>query len=116
MDKNTTLTLTTARKQIFVIAQAVQTPGRVFTLTENGVPKAVVMSAEEFEGWTETLDILQLYPHLAAEARHADQAVKSGAYKKLPSLQNYKGELSLLSTSMTKNVRSKTRKKSSKRA
>lgn len=116
MDSKNTLTLTTARKRIFAIAQAVQTPGRVFTLTDNGVPKAVVMSAEEFESWTETLDILQAYPKLAKEVARADHAVKSGAYKKLPSLQDYKNELAFLTTSSKTNVRGKTGKKGKKRA
>ena len=47
-----------ARKRIFDIANEVQVPERVYTLTADGKPKAVIMSAEEYESWMETMEVL----------------------------------------------------------
>lgn len=35
-----------------------------YTLTDKGRPKAVVMSAEEFESWAETLEVMRDFPNL----------------------------------------------------
>ena len=51
MDAKTTISISEARKRIFEIAEAVQEPDVHFTLTENGRPKAVMISAEAFESW-----------------------------------------------------------------
>jgi len=58
MQPKNTLSITEARKIIFSIANDVQKPDTHYTLTENGRPKAVIMSAEEFESWQETVEIL----------------------------------------------------------
>jgi len=49
MKTKTTLPITEARKNIFSIAEEVQKPDVYYTLTERGIPKAVVLSAERFE-------------------------------------------------------------------
>ncbi len=59
MTNKTTLSITEARKNIFAIAEQVQKPGRYYTLTEKGEPKAVIVSMGEFESWAETLDIMR---------------------------------------------------------
>lgn len=43
------MSITQARKNIYDIAEKVQSDEKYFTLTERGVPKAVVLSAEKFE-------------------------------------------------------------------
>ncbi len=49
MRAKTTLSITSARKNIFSIAEEVQENGVYYTLTERGYPKAVVLSAKKFE-------------------------------------------------------------------
>jgi len=49
MRTKTTLSITSARKNIFNIAEEVQKGDTYYTLTERGCPKMVVLSAEKFE-------------------------------------------------------------------
>lgn len=49
MKTKTTLPITAARKNIFAISQKVQKSNSYYTLTERGVPKVVMLSAEGFE-------------------------------------------------------------------
>ena len=77
-----------ARKKIFKIAMEVQKPATHYTLTENGRPKAVMMSAEEFESWQETLEVIQDFPDLEKDVRGLERDIKSGAYKKYITLED----------------------------
>ncbi len=81
MDTKTTLSISEARKKIFKIAEEVQMPNKVYTLTEKGRPKAVIMSAEEFESWRETLEVMREFPNLRKDTEETDKAIKSGEYK-----------------------------------
>lgn len=58
MNIRNTFSLTEARKNIFSLADKVQKTGMHFTFTEKGSPKVVLMSADEFESWQETIEIL----------------------------------------------------------
>lgn len=82
------ISITEARKNIFAIAEKTQTPGVHFTLTENGRARVVVMSAEEFDSWSETLNVLAEDPSIEkklsmarAQARKA-KVVSLGSLKK----------------------------------
>jgi len=90
MNTQTTISTTEARKNIFNITDEVQTLGRYYTLTENGKPKAVVMSAEEFESWVETLEVMREFPDLDKDVAKTDNAIKSGNYKKWATLDDLK--------------------------
>ncbi|OJI06873.1 hypothetical protein BK004_01905 [bacterium CG10_46_32] len=90
MNTQHTISTTQARKDIFTITRDVQKPGRYYTLTENGRPKAVLMSAEEFESWAETLEVLRDFPDLDKHVAETDKAVKSGEYKKWATLDDLK--------------------------
>lgn len=81
MNSKTTLPISEARKKIFQIAEEVQKPGVHYILTESGRPKAVLMSAEEFESWEETLEVMQEFPDLKKDIEETDSAFKSGEYK-----------------------------------
>ena len=87
MDTNTTISISEARKRIFEIAEAVQRPHAHYTLTENGRPKAVIMSAEEFESWQETLEVMRDFPDLGKDVTEVERDIKSGAYKNYPTLE-----------------------------
>jgi prevent-host-death family protein len=82
MNTKTTISISEARKKIFEIANEVQVPGVHYTFTEKGTPKAVLMSAEEFESWQETLEVMRDCPDLDKDIKEAKEAIKSGAYKK----------------------------------
>lgn len=88
MNTKTTLPISEARKKIFEIAKEVQKPNKYYTLTEKGRPKAIIMSAEEFESWEETLEVMRDFPNLEKEVKKIDKSVKTGAYKKWPSLED----------------------------
>ncbi|MBI2410597.1 MAG: type II toxin-antitoxin system prevent-host-death family antitoxin [Candidatus Kerfeldbacteria bacterium] len=65
-----TLSITEARKRIFDIAKFVQKGSQYSTLTEHGRACAVVISADEFDSWIETIDIAS-NPRLVRTIRSA---------------------------------------------
>ena len=87
MNTQTVVSISDARALIFDIAKKVQRPGTHFTLTEKGRPKAVVMSAEEFESWRETIETIHDIPDLKKDIREARRDFTSGAYKKYVTLE-----------------------------
>lgn len=119
MDTKTTLPISEARKKIFKIAEKVQKPSTYYTLTEKGRPKAVIMSAEEFESWQETLEVMREFPNLDKEIKEIDRAVKSGEYKKWTTLDELLKEYGYVLADKGKNkynVSIKNRTKSKKTA
>jgi prevent-host-death family protein len=118
MNTKTTISITEARKKIFDIAEEVQKPGVYYTFTEKGRPKAVLMSAEEFESWVETLEVMHEFPNLSKDVKEVDRAIKTGEYKKWASLEDVMNKYGyILSDKGKKNyeVGNKIRKKRSKR-
>ncbi len=87
MDTKTTLSISEARKKIFDIAKNVQKYNKYYTLTEKGRPKAVIMSAEEFESWAETLEVMKDFPDLKKDVKEARKDFASGRYKKYTTLE-----------------------------
>ncbi len=79
MNTKTTLSISEARKKIFNIAEKVQMSGKYFTLTEKGRPKAVIMSAEEFESWQETLEVMRDFPRLEKDIKKAEKDFQKGS-------------------------------------
>ncbi len=86
MDTKTTISITEARKRIFDIVADVQSPHRVYTLTEKGKPKASIISSEELESLMETIEVLRIFPNLDAHMRDASEAVRTKNYKNYVSL------------------------------
>lgn len=80
MNSKNTLPISEARKRIFEIAQEVQKPDNYYTLTEKGRPKAVVMSAEQFDSIMETIDILS-DPNILEDIKEAEDEYKRGEYQ-----------------------------------
>lgn len=58
MNVKTTKSATEVRKDFFDILDQVERSGLPYTITKAGKPVVVMMSAEEFESWEETLDIM----------------------------------------------------------
>lgn len=113
MNTSATLSLSEARKKIFIIADEVQHPNTYYTLTENGCPKAVIMSAEEFESWQETLEVMKDFPDLKKDIREAEENFKNGDYVTLETYLSRQGYV-LSDNKKSYGVSSRSRKKSSK--
>ena len=80
------LSITEARNNIFELAEQVQRPGAYFTLTEKGRAKAVLMSADEFDSWAETLEVIKDFPNLKEDIKTARAEYKRGDYITLDEL------------------------------
>ena len=73
------MTATEARKNFYAVINAAEHPGVSVVITHEGLPKVVVMSFEEFEGWQETFDIMSdPDPTLAKDIREGIKEMKSG--------------------------------------
>ena len=91
MDTKTTLPISEARKKIFRIAEKVQKPATYYTLTEKGRPKVVVLSADEFESWQETLEVMRIFPKLGKDIERAEKEYKKGDYLTLEKVLSKEG-------------------------
>jgi prevent-host-death family protein len=84
-----TIPLAEAKKSLSAIIKDVDENFDRFTITKNGVEKAIVISSEEFEGLLETLDILSRKEERDAITR-ARRQVRTG---KTVSLKDFKARL-----------------------
>jgi prevent-host-death family protein len=90
MSMKNTISITDARKRLFDIVDEVVSPAVVYTLTERGTPKAVIMSATEYESWIETMEVLRDSPNILKSVKETRDAWKSGAWKKWPVFEGMK--------------------------
>lgn len=90
MNAKTTISISEARKRIFDIAEEVQKPNNYYTFTENGRPKAVLMSADEFDSLMEDFEILN-DPGLFARIQEAEKEYRRGDYVTLDELERELG-------------------------
>ena len=72
-----TLGLTEARKDLSKLVDEVSSAHEHVTITKQGRPAAVVMSADEFESWQETLEILA-DPETMASLKRSERDIKAG--------------------------------------
>ena len=79
MNIKTTIPISEARKRIFELADEVQKPSNYYTLTENGKPKAVFMSADTFDSLMEDLEILHS-PETLASIKKSEEEYARGEY------------------------------------
>ncbi|MBU0648268.1 type II toxin-antitoxin system Phd/YefM family antitoxin [Patescibacteria group bacterium] len=86
MNTKTTLSISEARNKIFEIANEVQKPGVFYALTDRGRPKVVLLSAEEFESWMETLEVIKDFPELKRDLKKAREEYAKGNYSELSNL------------------------------
>jgi prevent-host-death family protein len=103
MNSKTTISISEARKRIFEIAEEVQKPDNYYTLTEKGRPKAVLMSAEQFDSWQETLEVMREFPNLSKDTKEAKEAIKSGEYKNWTTLEELLAKEGFLVSDKAKN-------------
>lgn len=55
---NRRISLTEVRAKLSLLVEEADRLSERFIVTKNGIPKAVVMGAEEFESWRETVALL----------------------------------------------------------
>lgn len=84
------ISISEARNRIFEITDDVQAPNKVYTLTSNGKPKAVIVSAEEYESMVETMEVERIFPDLDKDIAETEEAFRTGEYKKWPTLKDLK--------------------------
>lgn len=96
MDSKTTISISEGRKRIFEIAKEVQKPGKKYTLTENGKPKMVVMSAEEYESFIETIEVMRIFPDLDKTIAQVEKDIKNGDFSRYTKLEDLEKELAVV--------------------
>ena len=115
MNTKTTISTTEARKNLFKIVEDVASPATVYTLTERGRPKAVIMSADEYESWTETFEVLRDFPDIDKRMKETEKAFETGTWKKWPVYEAMRDGVLVfrngLKTKSTKNVRARIKSK-----
>ncbi len=77
MNIKTTKSATEVRKDFFDILDQVERSSVPYTITKAGKPIVVMMSAEEYESWQETLDIMS-DPELVAGIKEGLDDLKHG--------------------------------------
>ncbi len=92
MTIKTTISISEARKRLFEVAEEVQSPQTIYTFTEKGKPKVVMMSAENFESWAETLEVMIDFPNLQKDWKETQKAIKDGSYKNWATFEEVFGE------------------------
>lgn len=85
------MTASEARTNFFAILKQIETPGVSVTITYEGHPKGVLMSTDECEGWTETMDILSDPDEAAAVL----DAMRKKDKEETVTLEEFKKRLSL---------------------
>ena len=105
--KDTTIPLTEARRRLFELAEDIQKPDNHYTLTAHGRRRAVLLSAEDYDSWVETLEVMRDFPDLVEDIKEAEEEYQHG---KLVSLED------ILKKSHGKQIRRQTHKKSRKAA
>jgi prevent-host-death family protein len=110
MNTKTTLSATEARRDFFNILDKVEKTNVPFTITINGVPKVVIMNAEEFDSWQETLDIMS-NPELVKGIKEGKKDLREGRYitldefmakNKIACVRDKAGEYTVVSTKKSK--------------
>jgi len=100
-----TLPITKAREELTLLVNNVSKRLDEYTITVNGSPAAVLISAAEYESWKETTEILA-DPQMIAAIREGEEDIKNG---RVYNWEDVKKELGI-------NVRRQTHRQGKKRA
>lgn len=79
MNVKTTKSATEVRKDFFDILDQVESSGIPYTITKAGKPVVVMMSAEQYESWEETWDIMS-DPELVKGIAQGEKDLAEGRY------------------------------------
>ncbi len=86
MNAHTTFPLTEARRRLFEFSDQVQFPGQTLTFTQNGKPKVVMVSSDEYDSLIETLEILHDHPDILQSVEKSRKEYKAGKFITLDQL------------------------------
>ncbi len=86
MDIKNTISSTEARTKFAEVIDNAGNGGARYTLTVNGRPKVVIMSADEFEGWQETIEILS-EPGALERIKKSEKQIERGEFVTLEELK-----------------------------
>ena len=86
MDTKNTISSTEARQNFAEVIDRVGNAGMRYTLTVNGKPKVVMLNADEYDSWMETLEIIS-DPELVKSIKRAEKEFKEGKYVTLDELK-----------------------------
>ena len=81
---------TEARNNFFDLLEKVKKGPFPINITVKGVPEAVIMSKEEFDGWMATIETLS-DPELMEAIRKGDEDIKAGRYSTLEEVEKELG-------------------------
>lgn len=110
MNIKTTLSATEVRKNFFDILDKISESNLPYTITLAGKPKVVIMNAEEYESWMETLDIMS-NPETVRGIEEGKKDLREGRYitldeymarNKLAFVREKSGEYTVVSTKKPK--------------
>lgn len=87
MEIKNTISSTEARQKFAEVIDHIDRGSARYTLTVNGKPKVVMMNAEEFESWQETIEIMS-DPKLMAGVRQGENDIRQGRYVTLDELKS----------------------------
>ena len=85
---NKTISLKEARQKFSTLVDRADRLSERFVVTKNGTPRAVLMSAEEFESWVETLELMSNPKAVKA----LEQGLKEAKARKFASFKEVFGE------------------------
>ncbi|MGI5826400.1 MAG: type II toxin-antitoxin system Phd/YefM family antitoxin [Patescibacteria group bacterium] len=107
-----------ARKNFFELTEKVKKSSFPVNITVKGIPKAVLMSREEYEGWMATIETLS-DPELMEMLKESEKNIAQGKVKTLEQVGKelgYSEESLLHDKGKAKYVSGNPRKQSRKRA
>ncbi len=102
------ISITEARSKIFEIAEKVQKTGQVFAFTENGKPKVVIMSSDDYENIMEDLELMKNHKFMA-KINKVEQEFSEGKYTAWKSIR----EDLLGSSKISASIKTKTKSNNS---
>lgn len=114
MNIKTTLSATEVRNNFFDILDEVEQTNVPYTITRAGKPKAVIMNAEEYESWMETLDIMS-NPETVKNIEESKRELARGEYVTLDELMKERNLMFVRDKSGEYTVVKKSPKKSKKK-
>ena len=82
MDMKNIISSTEARQNFADVVDKVSNAGARYTLTVNGKAKVVIMNAEEYDSWMETMEIMS-DPNTMAAIRQGEKDINEGRYSTL---------------------------------
>jgi len=116
MNTQNTFSVTEARKNLFNLVDKVDRVGTRYWITDRGRPQAVIMAADEFDSWRETMEVMRDFPRIKKEAKEAEREYEKGNCITLAEILAKDGRVLTVKPKIKYAVSSRLAKKGAKRA